>query len=83
MENLRVIKGIDLNSVYIDSLPNLIEIEGLSIDRFSDDKSLDKLFASCGHSLQKLDLIIMQGGLIPQALKRYSNFRELTLAFYG
>ena len=77
------IDGIDLDAAIIESLPNLIEIDGLYIDRDSDDKSLDKLFATCGHSLKKLRLKIKEGSLIPQALKRYSNLRELTLAFYG
>ena len=63
----------------IDSLPNLIEIDGLDIYRHSDDKSLDKLFATCGHSLKKLRLKINEGDLIPQALKRYSNLKELEL----
>ena len=71
--------GIEVDPSMIESLPNLIEIYGLCIVPHSDDKSLDKLFATCGHSLKKLGLKIKEGGHIPQALKRKSNLKELTL----
>ena len=72
-----------MDMAVIESLPNLIEITGLYPHDQSDDKFLDKLFASCGHSLKKLWLIISDGGICPRALKRNSTLRELKLEHRG
>ena len=67
----------------IESLPNLTEITDLYPPDQSDDRFLDKFFASCGHSLQKLGLILSKKYICPRALKRNSTLRELTLEHRG
>ena len=87
MTSLRVLRldwvqQFKMDMAVIESLPNLIEITGLYPPDQSDDSFLDKLFASCGHSLQKLDLVISEEGVLPQAFKRKSTLKTLKLRSY-